>query len=177
MAVDVAYALGLALTAHAMGDQTLAQTLGDQGLALLREADAKGELMPGLARLGQAALARGDLARAALLLGQGPELSIELGDKRGIVTILEGVTGLVAARGGAAVGLSLFAAADVMCHASRLVSSTANGDARDRAVATARARRGDRRRGLVRWRPHAARAGDGVCSRAACLARGAVDPR
>ena len=131
--------IGLALTLHTMGDQALARALGDRGLALLRGADAKGELAPGLARLGRAALAQGDVARAARLLDQALALYAELDNERGIVTSLEGVAGLAVARGRAAAGLSLLAAAGVRCHASGLTSSPMDRDARDRAVATARA--------------------------------------
>jgi predicted ATPase/class 3 adenylate cyclase len=143
--------VGLALTSHAMGDHARARALGDQGLALLREAEAKGELAPSLALLGQAALADGDVARAARLLGQGLGLYAEVGDARGIVTSLEGVARLAAARGRAAVGLSVLAAADATWRASGLVSSTANREARERAVATARAQLDETTAGAA-WR-------------------------
>ena len=132
--------IGLALTSHAIGDQDLARTAGDRGLALLREADAKGELAPGLAQLGQAALAQGDIARSARLLGQALELYAELGNERGVLTSLEAVGRLAAASGRAAAGLSLLAASDLLRHGAGIPSSAADRNARERAVMTARAR-------------------------------------
>jgi tetratricopeptide (TPR) repeat protein len=93
--------IGFALTSHEVGDHEHARALGDQGLALLREADAKGELAPRLNQLGRAALAHGDLARAASFFQDSLALYAETHDDLGTATTLENLARVDAARGGA----------------------------------------------------------------------------
>ncbi len=83
--------IGYALTSHEMGDHEQARVLGDQGLALLREAGAKGELAPRLGQLGAAALAHGDVARAARFFEQSLALYSETHAQQGIATSREGL--------------------------------------------------------------------------------------
>lgn len=91
--------IGFALTSHEVGDHEHARALGDQGLALLREADAKGELAPRLNQLGQAALAHGDLPRAARFFRDSLALYAETHDNPGIAATIETLARVDAKRG------------------------------------------------------------------------------
>jgi predicted ATPase/class 3 adenylate cyclase len=131
--------IGYALSSHEVGDHGHARVLGDQGVALLLEADAKGELTPRLNQLGAAALAHGDVARAARFFGQSLELYSETHDELGIATSLESLATAVAARGRAPSILRFLAAADARRRMYDLGYTAADRDACDRAIATARA--------------------------------------
>jgi len=127
------------LTSHEVGDHEQARTLGDQGVALVREADAKGELGPRLNQLGEAALAHGDVGRAARFFQESLALYAETRDEPGIATSLENLARAVAARGRAAAVLRLLAAADVRRRAYGSERVAAVRDACDRAITAARA--------------------------------------
>jgi len=131
--------IGFALTSHEAGDHEHARALGDQGLDLLREMDAKGELSPRLNQLGGAALAHGDVARAARFFQESLVLCAETHDEPGIATSLENLARVVAARGPATAALSLLAVADARRRAHNLQCSTSDRDAFDRAVGALRA--------------------------------------
>jgi predicted ATPase/class 3 adenylate cyclase len=131
--------IGYALASHEVGDHEHARALGDQGLALLLEADAKGELAPRLNQLGAAALAHGDVARAARFFEESLAFYSETHDELGIATSLESLAMAVATCGRAPSVLRLLAAAAARRRAHGLEGSAANPDARDRAIATARA--------------------------------------
>jgi predicted ATPase/class 3 adenylate cyclase len=131
--------IGFALTLHEAGDHEHARALGDQGLGLLREADAKGELGPRLNQLGGAALAHGDMARAARFFQDSLALYADTHDEPGIAMSLQNLARGVAARGRAPAALSLLAAADALRRAHNLGCSASDRDAFNRAVAAARA--------------------------------------
>ena len=131
--------IGLAVTSHETGDHGLARKLGDEGLDLLRGADAKGELAPGLALLGRASLAHGDVARALRLLDQSLTLHAELRDERGAATSLESLARLASAGGRPEAALTLLAAAYGRRHAAGPEAASPDRAARDHAVAGARA--------------------------------------
>jgi hypothetical protein len=106
---------------------------------LLREKDAKDELAPRLNQLGRAALAHGDVARAARFFQESLVLCADTHDEPGIATSLENLARVVAARGPAPAALSLLAAADARRRAHSLRCSAGDRDAFDRAVVAVRA--------------------------------------
>jgi hypothetical protein len=131
--------IGLALTAHETGDEARARAVGDEGLELLRGTDVKGELASSLAHLGQAAVTHGDLTRATVLLDRALSLYGDLRDERGIVTSLEGLAGILVARGRATGALVALGAADARRRASGVVAATLDRAVGERTVRAARA--------------------------------------
>ena len=131
--------IGFALAAHEADAHEQARALGDQGLGLLREVGAKGELAARLNQLGGAALAHGDLARAAALTQESLTLYAETPDTPGIATSLETLARVSAEHGRAPAVLRLLAAADALRRAQGLEGSAADREACDRAIGVARA--------------------------------------
>jgi len=97
------------------------------------------ELASSLALLGRAALTHGDLPRATVLLDRALSLYGDLRDERGIVASLEGLAGILVARGGPAGALVTLGAADAHRRALGLVASTSDRDVGEGTIRAARA--------------------------------------
>ena len=91
------YALAVALnnlgvaTAVLLGDRERVKAYNEESLAVRRRIGDVSRIALSLINLGWAALAEGDIARAAALFGEAAELSTAIGDKRQIRSALGGL--------------------------------------------------------------------------------------
>lgn len=134
--------IGFALAEHDTGDRERAWGLADEGVNLLREVDAKGELIPRLNQLGEAALGYADVARAGHFFSESLALAAGVHDNAAIATNLEDLARVAAARGHRRTPLRLLAAADAIRRAHGLERSEGHRDECDHVVAIARRRLG-----------------------------------
>ena len=94
-AADVARYLGnLSFTVLLLGDHERARALAEEALAMSREQGITLSTFVALINLGLAAREQGDHERAAAALREGLALGWEIGDKLGVVGVLEGIAGL-----------------------------------------------------------------------------------
>jgi non-specific serine/threonine protein kinase len=146
--VLASFSAGLALSylgglAYAQGALPLATSRFEAALLEQRAIDDRWGMGVSLVRLGYAARDRGDDARAGALFAEGLALFAELGDRRIIALVLDGVAGLAIAWGQPGRAARLFGTAAALREASGLPVDPAVRAAHGRDVAAARAALGE----------------------------------
>ena len=132
--------LGFAVACHNAGDHPRGRALGDQGLDVLRTTAAKGELASRLEDIGRIELEQGDARRAARSFQEAVGLRAEAGDDPGIGDGLDLLARAAEAGGAHATAVRVLGAAHSWRRTRGLPGLDADGDARERAVASAGAR-------------------------------------